>query len=194
MDIQLRNMRLQDLEQMVHWEKNEDPLFADYNFPSYSPREQKLWLSSKTKYGKICLTILVDKKVVGYISIRKMNPIAKSAEMGIIIRPLYQNMGLGEKAISKMLDWFFGEFGYKKMSLYVGRYNKKAFSCYHKLGFKPIKEVYLAFENDEVNLEEAQYEDIRKFFRKKNGKTQTLCLHMVLEKSNVDTNKTTLGT
>ena len=182
MEIHLRNLRLQDLEQMVKWEKNKDPLFADYNFPTYSLREQKLWYHSKTRYGKICLAILNENNVIGYISIRKLNPISKSAEMGIIIRPLYQNMGVGELAISRMLSWFFGEFGYKKMTLYVGKYNKKALYCYDKLGFKPLKELYMSFENEEVDLDLPEYADIERFFKIKNGKIMTLCLQMAIEK------------
>ena len=189
MEISLRSLRLEDLEEMVKWEENEDALFADYNFPRYSKREQKLWYASKTKYGKMCLAIIADRKVIGYIAIRKINPIAKSAEMGIIIRPLYQGRGLGELAISKMLDWFFNDFTYKKMTLYVGKYNAKALACYHKLGFKPVKEIYLGFDNDEVDLKKPEYAHISKYFKKKNNKILTLCIQMTIGKAreNIET-------
>ena len=108
MEIHLRNLRLQDLEQMVKWEKNKDPLFADYNFPTYSLREQKLWYHSKIRYGKICLAILNENNVIGYISIRKLNPISKSAEIKKKKKNQYQNMSVGEPATPKMLSWFFG--------------------------------------------------------------------------------------
>ncbi len=184
MDIQLRNLKLQDLEQMVLWEENKDPLFSDYSFPRYNKREQRIWYNSKTRYGKICLAIIDEEKVVGYIAIRKLNPIAKSGEMGIIIRPSYQNMGVGQAAISKMLAWFFGDFGYKKMTLYVGMYNKRAMKCYDKLGFVPVKDSYLSFDNHDVDIDDPKYKDIAKYFKVKNGKMETLCVQMSVEKNN----------
>lgn len=183
MEIKLRNLEIEDLQQMVRWERNEDPLFFDYNFPPYNKREQQIWFQSKTKYGKICLAVLHEDKVIGYIAIRKINPITKSAEMGIILQPAYQNKGLGTIAISKMLDWYFHELGYKKMSLYVARYNRKALTCYRKLGFKPVKELLLTFSNEDVDLTAEKYEALKKYFIIERNKVLMHCYKMALEKT-----------
>lgn len=188
MYIKLRNLTLDDVGEMVQWEENQDPLYYDYNFPRYNKREQNIWYQSKTKYGKICLAILAESKLVGYISLRKINPIKKSAEMGIIIRPLYQNMGIGTMAISKMLDWYFNDFKYKKITLYVGKYNVKALACYESVGFRPVKELYLSFDNKMVDLENERYRDISKYFKKEKDKVLMQCYQMAAEKNDHNEN------
>lgn len=180
MDIELKKMDLKDVEEMVRWEKNEDPLFDDYNFPPYSKREQKLWFASKTRYGRRCFTILVDEVVAGYIAVRKINPLTKAAEMGIIIRPSYQNQGIGRLAIKAMLHWFFEDLGYKKMTLYVGKYNKRAFGCYRSIGFEPIEELMMPFNNQVVDVDDPQYAEIAPYFAVKGGKMQTQYYRMAL--------------
>ena len=40
--IKLRRLELGDIEKMANWKMNEDPLFSDYNFPLFTPAEQKL--------------------------------------------------------------------------------------------------------------------------------------------------------
>lgn len=182
MEIKLRNLKIEDLQEMVAWEENEDPLYYDYNFPQYGKKEQQIWFQSKTKYGKTCLAILQEEKIIGYIAIRKVNPVAKSAEMGIILRPSYQNKGYGTLAIAKMLDWYFNKLGYKKMSLYVGRYNEKALRCYRNLGFKPVKELLLNFNNKEVDLNAEEYQALKRYFIIEGNKTLMHCYKMTIEK------------
>ena len=52
--IKLRRLELGDIEKMASWKMNEDPLFSDYNFPLFTPAEQKLWFGRKNQHGKRC--------------------------------------------------------------------------------------------------------------------------------------------
>lgn len=168
--IQLRKLQLEDVAQMVQWEKNEDPLFADYDFPPFNEREQRIWFQSKTSFGKTCFAILQEDTLVGYIAVRKINPATKTAEMGIIIRPLYQNRGIGTRAISLVLEWFFGTRGFVRLFLYVGRYNQKALACYRNLGFSVDKELLYVFGNQGVDLKDPKYQDLQQYFVERNDK------------------------
>lgn len=185
--VTLRDLELEDIKKMSQWERNPDILFEDYDFPELSPKEEKLWFDKKTSYGKKCFVILEARsKLIGYIALRKLNPVNKTGEIGIVLNPAYHDLGYGTEAINTFLSWYFKEFGYKTLGLLVGQYNKRGIRCYEKVGFKVKKELIEEFNNHIVDLEEKEYEDIKDLFVITSKGIQAKCFKMIINREDYE--------
>ena len=181
--IKLRRLELGDIEKMASWKMNEDPLFSDYNFPLFTPAEQKLWFARKNQHGKRCYCILNrENRIIGYIALRKLNYLDKSGEIGIVMDPAYHNMGFGTEAISVFLKWYFTEFRFSRLNLIVASYNKRAIICYEKIGFRVTKTYYGKFYNDEFDPFDGKSEELEKYFISTPYGTQTEYMKMSIKK------------
>jgi len=86
----------------------------------------------------ITLSIIsaIDKKAIGYLSIKGINRVAACAEIGIaIMDKKYRGRGYGTEALQKAIDHACDEFGITVLLLTVFPSNKKAIRCYEKAGF-----------------------------------------------------------
>lgn len=179
--VTLRELELDDIKKMSLWDRNPDILFEDYDFPELDEREQRLWFQSKTSYGKKCFVVLDNKaRIIGYIALRRINPVNKSGEIGIILNPRFHNLGLGTEIINTFLSWYFIECGYKSLFLSVGEYNKRAIRCYEKVGFRIKKRIVGEFNNYVVNLEEEEYRGIRDLFVIDKTGIKAKCFRMII--------------
>lgn len=184
----LRSLRLSDVEDMVNWSFHDDELFYDYNFPYLDEHERLLWYELKTKKNKRCFCIFNRSSIlVGYIAIRNVRVLFKSAEMGIVFDPDYVNKGYGTDAIKTLLKWYFNTLGYRKLILSVAAYNERAIRAYKKVGFQTYHTYYDQFMNPIINpLEDDRYMDIRKYFRKKGNNIQVLHYKMQISTLSTD--------
>lgn len=169
-------MLLSDVSEMCNWEEGEDQLFKDYNFPKMTPSEQKAWYEIKNSKKTRCFVIVnKEDKILGYISMKKINKFLKTSEMGIVIAPNQVNKGIGTEAIKLYMQWYFKILKYNKIWLQVGEYNKRAINCYTKLGFKKKKKLYDDFYNYYIDpINDDNFKDIRSLFKERFGKIKTL--------------------
>lgn len=73
---------------------------------------------------------------IGNIELRIDNIIAKRAGLGIsIFNPNYWNKGFGTEAIELLLNFAFSSLNLHTIELEVFAFNKRARSCYRKVGF-----------------------------------------------------------
>ncbi|WP_338535992.1 GNAT family N-acetyltransferase [Helicovermis profundi] len=144
-------MKKEDLIDLTKWGSHEDLRFLPYNFPYKNKIEYTLWYNSKNKiFTRKIFSIIFNKKVVGYITLKKINWIKKSAEMGISIDANCLSKGIGTLAIIKYLETVFIKYRLKKISLRAALFNKRAIKCYKKVGFNEIERKLAPFE-DQTN-------------------------------------------
>lgn len=148
---EFRLLRLEDLPLLLHWEKPSDPRLRHYSFYDFGLEELKSWYFAKQKmmirkiYG-----YFVDGYPVGFITLKKINFLTRSAEIGLAIDPHYYGKGHGTAMIHEMLKTAYETFQLETISLRVAKFNKIAQRCYRKLGFMPSAEYqWAAYEHQE---------------------------------------------
>lgn len=176
----LLNMSIIHAEKTQNWGNHLDRLYADYDFPILNNKDLSNWYINKTSNNKVLISILdFEDNLIGYISLRKINLIFKTAEIGIVLDPNKINMGYGSDAIYVLKKWFFRKIKFKTLYLSVAMYNLRAYHTYKKLGFVEIKTFWDKFENLEINpLEDEIYTNIRKYFKRKFDDIYVKCIKM----------------
>ena len=140
----IRRLERKDVDEMVGWGLYEEDFLKDYSFPSLDSEERDIWFRIKNNVFKKCFAVLDENmQLIGYISLRDMNFILKRAEMGIVFSPEHVGRGYGKDAIMAFLEYYFKGMKYKKLTLTVAAYNKRAYNCYVSCGFKITGRLYM---------------------------------------------------
>lgn len=154
----IRRLERRDVDEMVNWGPYEEFFLKEYSFPSLDGEERDIWFKMKNNILKKCFAVLNEKmEFIGYISLRDVNFMFKRAEMGIVFSPKYVGTGYGKDAIKTFLEYYFKGMKYKKLTLTVAAYNKRAYSCYISCGFKVTGSFYM-----EVDLSKEEAEKLSK--------------------------------
>lgn len=86
--------------------------------------------------NSICYAILGEQEeFVGVVELFNISWKNRRAELSITIKPSIRGKGYGYKAIKKILEIGFEDYGINRIWLRVLETNKKAISLYEKLGF-----------------------------------------------------------
>jgi len=177
----VRELRLEDVDQMQNWAEHEDPLFFYYNFPKISQKERQQWYQMKTRW-LIRKSYAIENehgRVIGYLSIRNINWIKRESELGIVLDPAYINQGYGSEALWVFLGHYFETLKMQSLKLRTAKFNKRAIRCYQRCGFRIIKETEEEFEDQYSEIfYQPEYQHLKKLFTEKRGKKMTKYLHM----------------
>ncbi|MGQ4832622.1 MAG: GNAT family N-acetyltransferase [Candidatus Asgardarchaeia archaeon] len=77
-----------------------------------------------------------SKKLIGVISLNKVNWVSRTSELGIAIwNKAYWGRGYGTEALTLILDYGFNFLNLHKIWLRVFDFNKRAIRAYEKVGF-----------------------------------------------------------
>lgn len=155
--VKIRLLRYEDVLEMKNWGKHDDPLFKDYNFPSLNDDEVRSWYNYRSsRKDSRCFSVFDEEnRMIGYINIRNIRKIMRTARLGIVFDPTVLNKGYGSDAIMTLLDYFFNDMKMNTLYLDVAKFNKRAIRCYEKCGFRVIRQ-YQAKHSD---LKEETYND-----------------------------------
>lgn len=83
------------------------------------------------------IVTLEEDKLIGTISLEKINNINRTATLGIFIgNKEYLSKGFGTEAINLILDYGFNYLNLNAINLNVMEFNPRAIKCYEKCGFK----------------------------------------------------------
>lgn len=166
--LSIKELELEDVYDLFKWKRNYNLLIKEYDFLDASDGDPELWY----RYRKECSRLksfsvksLELKKVIGFISIRNINKIFKSAILGITFDEEYIDKGYGTEALIGFLNYFFNILKMKTIILDVGKYNFRALNCYKKLGFEIKREYKIAVPRKFENL---KYELIANPLQKEN--------------------------
>lgn len=186
--IKIRPLRHEDVYEMQNWGKHDDPLFKDYNFPELNDEEILQWYNYRTsnKNAK-CFSVFDEgDRMIGYISIRDIRKLMKTARLGIVFNPIILNNGYGSEAILTLLDYYFNVMKMKILYLDVAKFNKRAIRCYEKCGFEIIREYQAKHSNFKNELyDEKSYVWCEEFFSIKNNILYCRYYEMKMQKDNM---------
>lgn len=169
--IYIESLQLSDVYQMMNWKKAEDMLAREYHFLTAKDGNVKGWYEARIsrKNMKSYSVKTYSGKVIGFISIRDINKLFKTAVLGITFDMNYINCGYGTESLGIFLDYYFNELKMKTLFLDVARHNKRAVKCYEKLGFEHVRQYYARLEDEYYDmvieqLKEKKEEEFRQCF------------------------------
>lgn len=141
-EVTLTKMHLKDVKCMVAWGKHADPRFFHYNFPYTTDYAMYLWYKRKRKIFRKDIYAIWNEKghMVGFITLKNINCINKSAEMGISLDPNHLSEGYGTAGLLLYLNEVFTKKSIERIWLRTAEFNKRAIASYEKCGFK-LKEI-----------------------------------------------------
>jgi len=154
--VKIRHLKYEDVVAMKNWGKHDDPLFKDYNFPNLSEEEMLSWYNYRTsrKDSKCFSVFNEENRMIGYINLRNIRKIMRTARLGIVFDPAVLNQGYGTDALRTAIDYFFNVLNLNTIFLDVAKFNKRAIRCYEKCGFKKIRE----YQARHSSLKEEKYD------------------------------------
>ncbi len=155
--VKVRLLRYEDVLEMRNWGKHDDPLFKDYNFPKFSDDEIRSWYNYRiSKSNAKCFSVLDEEdRMIGYMNIRNIRKIMRTARLGIVFNPNVLNKGYGSDALKALTEYYFNVMRMNTLYLDVAKFNKRAIRCYEKCGFKIIRE----YQSKHSNLMEEVYDE-----------------------------------
>lgn len=182
-DLSFRKLELRDVYTFKNWGKHSSILLIDYNFCENSKKELREWYNWKNSrlLSKIYV-ILYKKNPIGYIDFRKINPITKTATLGIALDPNYTDKNFGTNSLYFMLKYFLFDKNFNKIYLKVADFNKRALHIYEKLGFIKIRKTLMPFYNGNFDENNLDFVNNRNSFKIILGKTFFYAHKMVVTK------------
>ncbi|KAB3532189.1 GNAT family N-acetyltransferase [Alkaliphilus serpentinus] len=180
------------VDEMDNWGIHNDPLFLAYNFPKMDILQKHYWFYRKNyTFSRKCFVAFNNQnKLVGYIALRDIRMIRRSAEMGIVFDPNYLDKGYGTDALKAFIPYYFETMKMKKLILRVAEFNHRARKCYLNCGFKVEKLEYNPFEDQSVEVfKDKSIEYFRDYFKIEKGVLQCRFIHMLITKEGYEKQK-----
>lgn len=99
--------------------------------------EKKFLEERNNEEASFVIVTLDNNKMIGTVSLEKINHIHRTATLGIFIGDKdYRSKGYGTEAIRLILDYGFNYMNLNNIKLEVLEFNERALKCYKKCGFK----------------------------------------------------------
>lgn len=164
-DIEISIFKREDVKKLRTWTRNNDYLLHDYDVIIDDEEEEEAFYSLKKRsLFKRYYKAVYKGELIAYIGMKKINYFLRKSELSIVMNPARQNAGFGYKIMKIYLDKYFNEMRYRKISLEVNAFNKRAIRLYEKLGFKR-KAYYLdLYNNQDINRLSADFLANREHF------------------------------
>lgn len=166
----------------LSWTDYDNPLFAMYNF---SEDEDTVgdWFRWKTKGRRDrYFAILVEGRAAGYMGLKGISRISRSAELGIILDRTVIDGGVGRASITWLLNHGFFNLGLERIFLEVLPWNERAIHLYESLGFEASNPVYRPVELSRQELMDSAFDPYRKYIRSLRQFTTVLVQQMEMTK------------
>ena len=139
--IYLSPVSVEDAEKYTRWLNDFET--TDYTGRSgqiYTIENERKWLEEGTLNKENQIFGIIDLKndnLLGNCGLHKINPINRTAVLGIFIGEKEErNKGYGTETIKLLLDYGFNYLNLHEIQLEVMAFNKRAIKCYEKVGFK----------------------------------------------------------
>lgn len=145
--VHLRSFELSDLDEiMKYWNRMElRKLVGSVDMGPVSRSQEEEWIKDtwRQRQEKKAFTFAVelnqDTKLIGGTGLSNFNWTSRSAEVGIsIYDPEYWGKGYGAETLELILDFAFRDLNMNRVELEVFDFNKRAYRCYLKVGFKEV--------------------------------------------------------
>ena len=186
----VRSMDRDDLDKMESWRPFSDPLCNLWNIPRSTSLSRDIWFvmhgNDPTRMW-FAIERAADGELIGTLSLREIVE-RVSARLGISLGADYVDHGYGSEALRTFIPHFFHTLDFQRLLLDVAAANKRAIYVYAKLGFRQTGSHYRTIPDgtDVSFLHQAEYRDLRPYFRRHFGRMQLLFLDMALESRDWD--------
>lgn len=148
MESTFRLITQEDLPTMLKWGRHFDPRLEHYSFVDFDLDDIRSWYHTKQKFlTRKLYGLIVDHAVVGFITLKKINFIYRTAEIGIAVNPDTFGRGYGTTLIESLLSHVFRTFSIETIFLDVAEFNVNARRLYEKCGFMYIGAEEKPYEN-----------------------------------------------
>lgn len=144
-NVSLRGLVLDDVDELFNYWNNKDFMNYSGRINPYSKEELINWIQAtwKEREQKKAFTFAIikinDKVIIGTIRLKIVNIISRRADISIgIFNPSFRDKGLGTESLKLLIDFAFKTMNFLSLELKVFTKNKRAISCYEKLGFKKV--------------------------------------------------------
>ncbi|GHU77822.1 GNAT family N-acetyltransferase [Spirochaetia bacterium] len=139
MEIKIKELTVDDCKYLVEWNYNKDENFlfqwAGTQIYLYPLNEEQIRNRLNIENNKIYL-IEYNNEPIGSIELSGIN---KEEHIGricrFIIKDDMQGKGIGTKALKKLIEMVFEDYGINDLLFNVYVYNISAIRCYEKIGF-----------------------------------------------------------
>lgn len=183
MESGFRLITQEDLPTMLKWGRHFDPRLEHYSFVDFDLDDIRSWYHTKQKFlTRKLYGLIVDQAVVGFITLKKINFIYRTAEIGIAVNPDVFGKGYGTTLIRSLLSHVFNTFSIETIFLDVAEFNVNARRLYEKCGFMYIGAEEKPYENQSNKSLAA---DFSSDFYCVEGRLYTKFLRMSYQKSTV---------
>lgn len=183
----IRPWQLADLHMMATWPRFPDPIDTDWNWP-HELNEQgilDLFFAIRSADPKRHEWTILSRQdtIIGYVGLREIDQIDRSARLGIGFGYPYIGQGYGYEALCAFLDAVFSTLQFRSIRLDVGMPNLRARRLYDRLGFRERSTWWrnLGPACNWTFLDDPWYEEVRCFFRWNAHSIYMLCSEMELE-------------
>lgn len=106
---------------------------------TFSLLSEEKWLQKASNDYHFAIILIENNELIGNVSLRKINPVDQTGELGIIIgQEENRNKGYGKEAIKLILNYGFNTLNLNNVIIKVYSFNKRAINAYNKVGFKKI--------------------------------------------------------
>ena len=105
--------------ELQKWGIFDDPRLVGYNYGNLTDFEIKLWQGTISMPNKRYFAVrrISDDRFIGFIGLKNINPLLKRAKLGIVFDPNFVSEGYGYEAVMALMEIFFGEMGYRILTL-----------------------------------------------------------------------------
>ncbi len=143
-----RLLRLEDVPGLLAWGAAYDARFEHYSFVDFDLAEAEQWYFSKQKMlSRKVFGLFCGNEILGFVTLKKINFITRTAEIGLAVNPSLNGRGYGEAMLSAHLDYVYRNFPIDRIYLDVAEFNRRARRLYEKCGFMYCGSELKAYEH-----------------------------------------------
>ena len=185
-----------DVDKRQAWPSHTDPLYSHNDPRPMSNRERDFWFLERSSSATYKMFAIDDLRgnLVGWLTLRNINPQASTSVLGIALNPVWMNMEYGTDSLMAFLDCYFDGMGFKEMRLDVAAFNGRAMRSYEKCGFRYIGQHWTEHPSSLFPsvFNESQYKDIVCHFRRSLLGIEVLYHDMAIDRVTFARHKATL--
>lgn len=176
------------LVNIKQWGVHKNKLFLDYNISELSLKQLSIWYSYRKKTIRTSYFAVYNSEdvMVGYIGLKDINILKRTALLGIAFDPNYLENGYGTDALKVLIKHFFNDLNMKTMFLEVNAFNDRAIALYKRAGFRNEGEFLVEFEVEPEELKDLDIINDTDYFVFSDGKLLSRILRMRLDRINYE--------
>lgn len=176
-------MTRDDVPGLLLWGKHPDPRLEHYSFTDFDLPDVEAWYLSKQKLlTRKLFGLFSEKTPIGFITLKKINFLAGTAEIGLAVNPDRMGQGYGTQMLRSMLDYVFENYPLDTVFLEVAAFNRVAGRLYEKCGFMYVSAEWKAYEHQ---LNKNLVIDFPDDFILKDGRIQAEFLRMSYRRNTI---------